>query len=302
MSGPGAPPRRARPRPATGLVRPPPGYRAVVTEGNDSSTQSVASPEPGTPKPAKPPKAPKPPKPPIRAGRILAGAARVARRDPWRILGIAIAVTVATVLAEIVADHVVDEHSAWQGAVAGVLTEGIGLVGTVFLSGFLCRLTGGADRGQQPVAIREVLATLPWRRLITADLVVVLLVVAGLIALVIPGLILANLLALTGPVIEIEDRPVRRALRRSARLVRPYFWRVALLAMVPIILVSQLEVVGPEPTGAAEILETLAIRGVAAGIVEAAIGLILVQLCYRLIALDSAATRAAAARPAAGAA
>ena len=282
-----------------------PGYRALVTEGNDSSTQSVASPEPGTPKPAKPPKAPKAPKapkPPIRAGRILAGAARVARRDPWRILGIAIAVTVATVLAEIVADHVVDEHSAWQGAVAGVLTEGIGLVGTVFLSGFLCRLTGGADRGQAPVAIGEVLRTLPWRRLVAADLVVVLLVVAGLIALVIPGLILANLLALAGPVIEIEDRPVRRALRRSARLVRPYFWRVALLAMVPIILVSQLEVVGPEPTGAAEILETLAIRGVAAGIVEAAIGLVLVQLCYRLIALDDAASRAAAARRPAGAA
>ena len=158
------------------------------------------------------------------------------------------------------------------------------------------------DRGQQPIAIREVLVTLPWRRLVAADLLVVLLVVAGLIALVIPGLVIANLLVLTGPVIEIEDRPVRRALRRSARLVRPYFWRVALLAMVPIILVSQLEVVGPEPTGAAEILETLAIRGVAAGIVEAAIGLILVQLCYRLIALDAAATRAAAARPAAGAA
>jgi hypothetical protein len=257
-----------------------------VTQGNDSSTKSAES---SGPKPSKPPK---PPKPPIRAGRILAGAVRVARRDPWRILGVAIAVTVATVLAEIVADHVVDEHSAWQAAIAGVLTEGIGLLGTVFLSGFLCRLTGGAGRGQEPVAIREVLATLPWRRLVAADLVVVLLVVAGLIALVIPGLVLANLLALAGPVIEIEDRPVRAALRRSARLVRPYFWPVALLAMVPLILVSQLEVAGPEPTGVPEILETLAIRGVAGGVVEAVIGLVLVQLCYRLIALDAVRAQA----------
>jgi hypothetical protein len=264
-----------------------------VTEGNDSSTQSVASPEP---------KPPKPPKPPIQAGRILAGAARVARRDPWRILGVAIAVTLVSVLAEIVAEHVVDEHSAWQTAVAGVLTEAIGLLGTVFLSGFLCRLTGGADRGQQPVAIREVLATLPWRRLVAADLLVVLLVIVGLIALVIPGLVIANFLAVAGPVIEIEDRPVRAALRRSARLVRPYFWRVALLAMVPVIVVSQLEGAGPEPTGAPEILATLAIRGVGGGVVEAAIGLVLVQLCYRLIALDAAASRAAAARQAAGAA
>jgi hypothetical protein len=264
-----------------------------VTERNSSSTQSAESPEP---------RSPKPPKPPLHAGRILAGAARVARRDPWRILAVAVAVTVTTVLVEVVADHVVDEHSAWQAAVAGVLTEGIGLLGTVFLSGFLCRLTGGADRGQEPVAIREVLRTLPWWRLVAADLIVVLLVVAGLIALVIPGLVIANLLALAGPVIEIEDWPVRGALRRSARLVRPYFWRVALLAMVPLILVSQLEGAGPEPTGAAEILETLAIRGVGGGVVEAAIGLVLVQLCYRLIALEAAATRAAAARRPAGAA
>jgi hypothetical protein len=252
-----------------------PGYRAPVTEGNVPSTQSAE------------PRETKPPKPPIQAGRILAGAARVGRRDPWRILGVAIAVTLASVLAEIVADHVVDEHSAWQTAVAGVLTEGLGLLGTVFLSGFLCRLTGGADRGPEPVAIREVLRTLPWWRLVAADLTVVLLVVAGLIALVIPGLVMANLLAVAGPVIEIEDRPVRVALRRSARLVRPYFWRVALLATVPVIVVSELESAGPEPTGAPEILETLAIRGVAAGVVEAVIGLILVQLCYRLIALDA---------------
>jgi hypothetical protein len=261
-----------------------------VTEGNDSGTQGAERRER------------KPAKPPLRAGRILAGAAHVARRDPGRILAVAITVTLASVLAEIVAEHVVDEHSAWQSAVAGVLTEGLGLLGTVFLSGFLCRLTGGTDRGQAPIALREVLATLPWRRLIVADLAVVLLVVVGLIALVVPGLILANLLALAGPVIEIEDRPVRAALRRSARLVRPYFWRVALLAMVPVILASQLEGAGPEPTGAPEILETLAIRGVVGGLVEAVIGLILVQLCYRLIALEAAATRAAAARQEAGAA
>ena len=259
-----------------------------MTEGNGSSTQGAQAGKPG--------------KPPLRAGRILAGAAHVARRDPWRILAVAIAVTLASVLVEIAGEHAVDDHSVWQAAVAGVLTEAIGLLGTVFLSGFLCRLTSGLDRGQEPIAIREVLVTLPWRRLVAADLLVVLLVVAGLIALVIPGLVIANLLVLTGPVIEIEERPVRGALRRSARLARPYFWRVALLAMVPVILVSQLEGAGPEPTGAPEILETLAIRGVAGGLAEAAVGLILVQLCYRLIALEAAASRAAAARQAAGAA
>jgi hypothetical protein len=216
---------------------------------------------------------------------------------------VAILVALATVLAEIVADHVVDPHRPWQAAIAGVITEGIGLLGTVFLSGFLCRLTGRADRGGDPVTIGHVLRTLPWARLVAADLLVVVLTVAGLLALVVPGLIIVTLLTVVGPVIEIEDRSVRRALRRSARLVRPYFWRVALLATVPIIVVSQLESAGPEPTGAPEIAEVLAVRGVVGGLAEAVISLILVQLCYRLIALDTvaAASRAAPHRAAGGA-
>jgi hypothetical protein len=273
----------------------------MVPESNEPSTQSVGSRQPA-PRPGSATAAPGPPaespRPPLRPGRILAGAARAGRRDAGRILAVAILVALTTVLAEIVAEHVVDPHHPWQAAVAGVITEGIGLLGTVFLAGFLCRLTGRAGPGQEPVTIGHVLRTLPWARLIAADLLVVLLTVVGLLALVIPGLVIVNLLAVVGPVIEIEDRPVRGALRRSARLVRPYFWRVALLATVPIIVVSELESAGPEPTGAPEILETLAIRGVAGGLVEAVIGLILVQLCYRLIALDTvaAAARAAAAR------
>ncbi len=170
---------------------------------------------------------------------------------------------------------------------AGLLAEIIGILGTVFLSGFLCRLTGDAGHGRSPVTIGHVLRTLPWRRLILADLVVAIAILVGLVMLVIPGLIAANLLAITGPVIEIENRPVRQALRRSARLVRPYFWRVALLATLPVILLSELETAGPEPTGAPEIVEVLAIRGVVDGLLEAVVTLILIQLTYRLIDLDA---------------
>jgi hypothetical protein len=135
---------------------------------------------------------------------------------------------------------------------------------------------------------------LPWGRLIVADVLIVGLVIVGLLALVIPGLVVFTLLAVTGPVIEIENRRVRAALRRSAHLVRHHFWPVALLVTLPVIIASEVESLAPEPSGPGEILAALAVRGIAEGVLEAAIGLILVQLCYRLIALDT--------RPPAGAA
>jgi hypothetical protein len=226
-------------------------------------------------------------RPPLRAWRLIARAARVGRDDAARILAAAIAVSIITAGAEIAAEHLADPHSAWQEAVAGVLAEGIGILGTVFLSGFLCRLTGDAGHGRSRVTIGHVLRTLPWGRLILADLAVAVAIVAGLALLVIPGLIAANLLAITGPVIEIENQRVRAALRRSARLVRPYFWRVALLATLPVILLSELEGAGPEPASAPEILEVLAIRGVIDGLLEAVVTLILIQLTYRLIDLSA---------------
>ena len=129
--------------------------------------------------------------------------------------------------------------------------------------------------------------TLPWFRLIRADILVAVLVVVGLIALVIPGLVAVNLFAVVGPVIEIENRPVIAALRRSAHLVRLQFWKVALLATLPVILASEIDSISPDHlTSAGAILEVLAIRGLAEAVVEAGIGLMLVELCYRLIALD----------------
>jgi hypothetical protein len=58
----------------------------------------------------------------------------------------------------------------------------------------------------------------------------------------------------------------------------------------------------PDPYSAGAFLAALAIRGVAEGLVEAAIGLTLVELCYRLIALQgtpglTARTPAAGHRP-----
>jgi hypothetical protein len=234
----------------------------------------------------------------VPAGEIVAAAARSARRDGWRILAVAVTVSTATAVAELAVHHLIDPNDLPLALLAGISAAAVSVLGTVFLSGFLSRLVGAAGPGAarpgagaperaKRVTIGHVARHLPWGRLVRADLLVVLLVIIGTIALVIPGLVAVTLLAVTGPVIEIEDRKVLAALRRSARLVRHHFWSVVLLATVPVLVASEIESAAPEPAGLGEVLEVLAIRGLVEGLLEAAIGLILVELCYRLIDLDA---------------
>ena len=217
----------------------------------------------------------------------VAAAARAGSRHVWRILAVAFLVSIATALVEIAVNNLIDRTNVPLAILGALSASGVSILGTVFLSGFLCRLVGETEHGKESTSVRRVLHTLPWFRLVWADILVALLVVIGLIALVIPGLVAINLLAVVGPVIEIEDKPVIAALRRSAHLIRKHFWKVALLATLPVMLASEIDNIGPDhPTTAGAILEVLAIRGLAEAVVEAGIGLMLVELAYRLIALD----------------
>jgi hypothetical protein len=220
---------------------------------------------------------------------IIAAAARAGWRDRWRVLIVAVVISTVAALLEVVAADVIDRTNAPLSVISDLSASGMSVLGTVFLSGFLCRLVGQENHGGKPPSIWQVARGLPWGRLILADLLVGLLVLIGVLALVIPGLILLSLLAVVAPVIEIEDRRVLAALRRSARLVRPHFWWVLLLAGLPLFVLIAIETAVPDSENPAAILEALAIRGVADAVVEAAIGLVLVTLCYRLIDLDARA-------------
>jgi len=155
--------------------------------------------------------------------------------------------------------------------------------------------TGHRDTGHgaHGTRIRDVLRALPWGSLILADLLATLIIVAGLLALIIPGLIAITLLAVVGPVIEIEHRHAVAGLRRAAHLVRPHFWRVAAFATLPLLLTNGIVAVLPDPSGTTDVVTALVVRSVGEGILDSAVGLLLVELCYRLIAADRAAARPA---------
>jgi hypothetical protein len=220
--------------------------------------------------------------------KILAGAARSFRADPWRIMAVSVTVSLVTVLIELVATDVLDDTSIPLVIITTATSWVLSVLGAVFLSGFLCRIVGQIENGDKRPSLWPVARSLPWSRLIRADLLVFVLVVLGVIALVIPGLILFCLYSLAGPVIEIENRPVWAALRRSAHLVRPHFWWVALIAAVPLLLPIRLQVGGDEQGshGVGHIVEEIVVHGFVDALIEAAVGLVLVELCFRLIAME----------------
>ncbi len=226
--------------------------------------------------------------PALGIGAIITAAASAGRRSFWRIVAVAIVVSTAAAALETVAHDLVDRTNVPVAIVADLSASSASVLGVVFLSGFLSKLVGEAQDRQGHASISHVLRNLPWRRLICADLMVVLVVVVGLIALILPGLIALNLLAVVGPVIEIEHRRVFGALRRSAHLVRKHFWGVFLLATLPVLVASELPATVPNSANPGRILEFLVIHGVAEGLIEAALGLVLVELGYRLIELDRA--------------
>lgn len=221
---------------------------------------------------------------PLPVREILAAAARAARSDPWRIIAIAVAVSLVTEGIELVATEVLDDTNVPLVVATEATSWVLSVLGAVFLSGFLCRIVGQNEHGGQRLSLWQVARSLPWSRLIRADLLVFVLVLLGVIALIIPGLIMFCLFALAGPVIEIENRPVRAALRRSARLVRPHFWWVALLSAVPLAL--PVDIGSDDPHGPAHVVQAIALHGFVAGVIEAAVSLVLIELCLRLIAMD----------------
>lgn len=81
---------------------------------------------------------------------------------------------------------------------------------------------GGSDTaGEVWTRVRPVLSRLIW-----ASLLIALSIAAGLIILVVPGLILLTIWSVVVPVIVAEKLPVMDSLRRSRELVRGNGWRV----------------------------------------------------------------------------
>jgi hypothetical protein len=112
---------------------------------------------------------------------------------------------------------------------AGMLAVGAvtmtGLLGEIFFSGAIA-ISLTHPHGERPPRLHEIVGRIKYGRLVIVDVAFVAIVALGLILGVVPGLLAFIFLGLAGPVVEIEERSARAALRRSFQLVRGSFWLV----------------------------------------------------------------------------
>jgi hypothetical protein len=111
-----------------------------------------------------------------------------------------------------------------------------GLVGEVFYTGAVAISLTHPHDGKPP-SLRQVAGMVNYGPLIAIDLLYGALVAIGLIAFFVPGVLAFVWLGLAAPVVEIEHRGIRAALRRSVQLVRGKALVVAFV-LIPIEIVG----------------------------------------------------------------
>lgn len=111
------------------------------------------------------------------------------------------------------------------------------LAGPVVYAGYLDEAVGHEYFKGHRIRFGTVLRTLPWGRLVVADIILIVGAVVGLSLFVIPGLIWMTLFALVGPVIVQERHGVVSGFGRTFELSRQA-WPQILLLVVVLILVE----------------------------------------------------------------
>jgi hypothetical protein len=166
---------------------------------------------------------------------VLAAAVRTYRRRFGVIVSAALVVFGLSAMVDVLTDVLADEFGDNPGLVAVLLTvAGLAVFGTEFFAGLMDRVAGQEERGHPREPLGQILRTLPYGRLIVADVLLALGTLVFSIALLVPGMIFFTVHSLVGPALVMEERKVRSAFRRSRQLVRGHFWLVFLLVTLPL--------------------------------------------------------------------
>jgi len=238
--------------------------------------------------------------PNLRARDVFVHALKMYRREPARVAGAALVLMVPPVVVGIGAGHLIE---VWDpkfldggvvavlliAVVAGVLTS----VGTIVYAGVLDELVGSVVHGGPRRSVIEAVRSLPVGLLIGADVVAAALVGVSLALGVLPGLVLAPMLAIVGPVVTIERARPFRAVARSIRLTVRHLgltlMTVGVLLLVEGIVHHWLLNVREQVGALAE--AAIAVPSILT--VGAFVGLVEVELAYALLARDAGSTTAA---------
>ena len=219
---------------------------------------------------------------PLHPLELVSMARRTARLEPARVLVPALVIFgldafQATWFTEISTDHL------GLASLTGAVVFGASTLGLTFYAGMLERLVGAVERNLTPQPVSEVLATLPWLRLLLAEAILLVLTAVGALFLVIPGLVIGTLCALVGPLINLLDCSVREAFRRSVRLVWPHFWIVFVMITLPLAIEHEVILLIKDLVPHERVLLVFATNFVLGFAFGVALGLVEVSLAERLV-------------------
>jgi hypothetical protein len=121
------------------------------------------------------------------------------------------------------------------GFIVGLLAATmIRLFGPVVYAGYLDEAVGHEYFRGHRIRPRTIVRTLPWARLVVADVILVVGTIIGLALFVVPGLVWVTLFGLVGPVIVQERHGVIGGFRRTFRLARGA-WQMILVLVVALL-------------------------------------------------------------------
>lgn len=170
---------------------------------------------------------------------LLLDVLRVYRRH-WRLLvPMAAVVLVPQALAESALDPIeAPRLEAWTEIVKLALLPGeviASLVGEAFYAGLVAAAVLEWRAGRRLPRPWALARSIPYRRLIAADLLLALGAAIGFLLLLVPGVVFLTYFLIAPAVIKLEGRGVRDGFRRSAELVRGNFWRVLTVVVVAVL-------------------------------------------------------------------
>jgi hypothetical protein len=214
---------------------------------------------------------------------VVVAAFGTYRRRFGMIVGAALVVFGISALVDVLADVLADEAGDNPTLVALVLTiGGLAVFGTEFFAGLMDRVVGEEERGHPRQRLRDILRTLPYWRLIGADVLLALGTALFTLALIVPGIIFFTFFALVGPAVVMEDRKVFSAFRRSARLVRGHFWLVFVLVTLPIVLEENVVHGIVEACEGLGVLSVFVVNALAGAAVGSIVAVVEVTMAHRL--------------------
>jgi len=214
---------------------------------------------------------------------VLAAAFRTYRRRWGVIVGAAVVVFAISATVDVLTDVLADEFADNPGLIALLLTvAGLAVFGTEFFAGLMDRVAGQEERGHPRQPLGRILRTLPYGRLIVADVVLALGTLLFALALVVPGLIFLTFFSVVGPALVMEDRKVRSAFSRSRELVRGHFWLVFFLVTLPLALEENIVHAIVEVFESLGSLAVFVVNTLAGAAVGSVVAVIEVTLAHRL--------------------